>query len=231
MGLEPISIAFFPQRESYADAGFVGGVTALKRHGLASADDVAHGRYERNTVSVEDGLAEILQAEPPVRAVIMVGAYAPCAKFIKLSNEYGLEAVFLNVSFVGAAPLAKALGAHGDGVIVTQVVPHVDADLPIAREYRKALKAVDPSARPTFGSIEGYVAARILIKALLTIDGKITRESVVDALEGLGDFDIGLGAPLRLSVSDHQASHRVWPTVIRSGTIAPLEWAEMGKSP
>ena len=118
LGFQPEEIAFFTQRDAYGDAGFVGGIAALKAHGLASEHEVAHGRYERNTLAIEDGLAEVMQADPPPRAVILVGAYAPCARFIELSREVGLDARFLNVSFVGAAPLAAALGEKGDGVIV-----------------------------------------------------------------------------------------------------------------
>ena len=42
-----------------------------------------------------------------------------------------------------------------------------------------------------------------------------------------GCFDIGLGAPLELGPSQHQASHRVWPTILRGGRIHPLDWAEL----
>jgi branched-chain amino acid transport system substrate-binding protein len=229
-GFRVNEIAFFTQRDAYGDAGFVGGIAALKRRGLASEHDVAHGRYERNTLAVENGIAEILQADPPPRAVIMVGAYAPCARFIELARDIGLDALFLNVSFVGAAPLSAALGEKGDGVIVTQVVPHFDSDLPIVREYRKALATSNPQVLPTFGSLEGYVAARILILALGAIEGPVTRESIVDALEGLKEFDVGLGVPLRLSPTQHQASHTVWPTVLRGGRIHPFDWAELGGS-
>jgi ABC-type branched-subunit amino acid transport system substrate-binding protein len=233
-GLRGNEIAFFTQRDAYGDAGFVGGIAALRRHGLASEHDVAHGRYERNTLAVENGLAEVLQADPPPRAVIMVGAYAPCARFIELARDVGLDALFLNVSFVGAAPLVAALGEKGEGVIVTQVVPHFDSDLPIVRAYREALAALNAQAPLTFGSLEGYVAARILIRALRSIQGPPgppTRESVVDALEGLGDFDIGLGVALRLAADEHQASHTVWPTILRGGRIQPLDWAELSGSP
>ena len=230
-GVRANEIAFFTQRDAYGDAGFVGGIAALRRHGLASEHDVAHGRYERNTLAVENGLAEVLQADPPPRAVIMVGAYAPCARFIELARDVGLDALFLNVSFVGAAPLVAALGEKGEGVIVTQVVPHFDSDLPIVRAYREALAALNAQALPTFGSLEGYVAARILIRALRSIQGPPTREAVVDALEGLGDFDIGLGVALRLAPDEHQASHTVWPTILRGGRIRPLDWAELGGSP
>jgi ABC-type branched-subunit amino acid transport system substrate-binding protein len=230
-GVRANEIAFFTQRDAYGDAGFVGGIAALKRHGLESEHDVAHGRYERNTLAVENGLAEVLQADPPARAVIMVGAYAPCARFIELARDVGLDALFLNVSFVGAAPLNAALGPKGDGVIVTQVVPHFDEDLPIVREYREALAALGEKVLPTFGSLEGYVATRILIRALRAIEGAPTREAIVVALEALEDFDIGLGVALRLAPDDHQASHTVWPTILRGGETRPLDWAELGGSP
>jgi len=230
VGLKANEIAFFTQRDAYGDAGFTGGIVALQRHGLGGEHDVAHGRYERNTSAVENGLAEILAADPPPRAVIMVGAYAPCARFIELAQDVGLDAIFLNVSFVGAAPLLKALGEKGEGVVITQVVPHFSADLPLVREYRTALAAVNPKTVPTFGSLEGYVAARILILALRSIQGPVTREAIVDALEGLGEFDVGLGVPLRLAPGEHQASHTVWPTVLRNNRIQPLDWAELGNA-
>ncbi len=226
-GLKPEEIAFFTQRDAYGDAGFVGGITALKRHGLKNEQQIAHGRYERNTLAVEGGLAEILQADAPQQAVIMVGAYAPCAKFIRLARDIGLNARFLNVSFVGTAPLAKSLGKAGDGVIITQVVPHFESDLPIVRECRQALRSLDVSAQPTFGSLEGYIATRILIRALRTAKTPLTRDGAVDALEGLGQFDFGIGVPLQLSRTDHQASHGVWPTVIRGGKIASFDWNEL----
>jgi ABC-type branched-subunit amino acid transport system substrate-binding protein len=223
-GLKPQEIAFFTQRDAYGDAGFAGGIAALKLHGLKDENAVVHGRYERNTLAVENALADILLADPEPRAVIMVGAYNPCAAFILLAKERGMDAIFLNVSFVGAEPLSEKLGEHGDGVIVTQVVPHFDADLPIVAEYRKALESWRGEAKPTFGSLEGFIATRILCRALNTIEGPVTRDAIVDALEGLGQFDIGLGERLLLGPDEHQACHRVWPTIIRNGKIIPFEW-------
>ncbi len=226
-GIDVSEIGFFTQRDSYGDAGYVGGLEALKRHGLVDDIRVAHGRYERNTDAVENGLADILAAAVPVRAVIMVGAYEPCAAFIRLARDIGLDAVFLNVSFVGSAPLAEALGPQGDGVIVTQVVPHLDADLPVVQVYHAALAALDTPPAPTFGSLEGYIVGQILTRGLETVEGPLTRESIIDGLESLGSFDIGLGTPLALGPEMHQACHQVWPTVLRSGKVVPFSWAEL----
>ncbi|MBK8000459.1 MAG: ABC transporter substrate-binding protein [Verrucomicrobia bacterium] len=226
LGMKPDEIAFFTQRDAYGDAGFSGGVQALHRHRLTNDLDIAHVRYERNTVAVEKALANLIEHEPPPKAVIMVGAYAPCAAFIRLAREYKLDALFLNVSFVGPTSLARSLGAAGEGVIVTQVVPHFESDLPIVREYQAAIRARDSNAAPSFGSLEGYVATRIFCRALATISGTPTRRSVLESLENLGTFDIGLGVPLRLTREEHQACHRVWPTVLRAGNFVPFKWEE-----
>ncbi|MBI1850664.1 MAG: ABC transporter substrate-binding protein [Planctomycetes bacterium] len=230
-GLKPDEIAFFTQRDAYGDAGFNGGLAALKRHGLPDGAKVGHGRYERNTLSVENGLADLMQFDPLPRAVIMVGAYAPCAAFIRLAKQQKLAALFLNVSFVGPDSLAKSLGPDGDGVIVTQVVPHFESDVPIACEYRRAIREADPPTNPSFGSLEGYAGARTLLLALQRASSVPTREGLIDALESLGDFDIGLGEPLRLGPGNHQASHKVWPTMIRNGRCASIEWSDLKPVP
>lgn len=226
-GLKPNQVAFFTQRDAYGDAGYVGGITALKAHGLKDEIQIAHGRYERNTLAVENGLADIIQSGSDVKAVIMVGAYAPCARFIQLAHELDFDVTFLNVSFVGASSLAESLGAEGDGVIVTQVVPPFDSDLPIARGFRKAMVQIGAEQMISSNSFEGYVAARILLRALSQIDGRPTRENLVDALEGLGEFDIGLGRPLHLDSREHQACHQVWPTVIEDGQVVRYEWKSL----
>ena len=228
--LKPTEIAFFTQRDGYGDAGYVGGITALKRHGLKDTSAVAHVRYERNTLAVENAVADLLFASLPPRAIVMVGAYAPCAKFILLAQESGLKAVFLNVSFVGSAPLARELGKGTSNVIVTQVVPHPQQSrLRVVREFHKDFRALDKKAIPTFGALEGYIASRIFVKALNSVKGPLTRESIVDALEGLNSFDVGLGRALHLSKTKHQASHRIWPTVLRNGAFVPFAWTDIAK--
>lgn len=227
-GIKPEEIAFFTQRDGYGDAGYIGGITALLNNGLKSKSLVVHARYERNTLSVDNALADILLAETPPKAIIMVGAYAPCARFIKLAKELGIKALFLNVSFVGSAPLARQLGDNVSGVIVTQVVPHPNnLSVPIVKQYRDALKTLAADTQPSFGSLEGYIAATIMIKALKTIEGRPTRETLIDAIEGLKQFDIGSENDLFYDSKNHQASHTVWPTRLQHGKFVSFEWTDI----
>jgi branched-chain amino acid transport system substrate-binding protein len=227
-GLRPEEIAFFTQRDEYDDVGFGVGLVALQRHGLKDSKTVLHVGYVGNTLAVESAVADLLEAKKPPRAVVMIGAYAPCAKFIRLCRALDLNPLFLNVSFVGGNSFADALGKTDAQIIVTQVVPFPsDESVPIVREYQVDLKAFDPPASAGFCDFEGYIDARILTLALETLKGSPTREAVVDALEGLGQFDIGLGEPLYLSRSEHQASRRVWPTILKGGRFVPFHWSDI----
>jgi branched-chain amino acid transport system substrate-binding protein len=227
-GLKPQDIAFFTQRDDYEDIGFLLGVTALQRHGLKDPGTILHVGYVGNTLAVEGAVADLLTADSPPRAVVMTGAYAPCAKFIRLCTASGLNPIFLNVSFVGGNSFVQALGKSDAHIIVTQVVPFPSDDsVPLVRAYQADLKAMDPSASAGFGDLEGYIAVRILTLALEKIKGPPTRETVVDALEGLGQFDIGLGYQLYLSRFEHEASHRVWPTVLDGDRLIPFQWSDI----
>jgi ABC-type branched-subunit amino acid transport system substrate-binding protein len=227
-GLKPEEIAFFTQRDTFGDDGFVLGLTALEHHGLKDPKRILGVRYQRNTLAVEGAVANLLMADKPPRAVVMVGACAPCAKFIRLCRDADLNPIFLGISFVDSKSLADAMGTTDAHIIVTQVVPDPsDESFPMVGEYQADLKAMDPSADAGFVDFEGYIAARILTLALERIEGAITREGVVDALDGLGKFDLGLGVTLCLGRREHQASHQVWPTLLKKGRFVPFQWSEI----
>ncbi|WP_417761426.1 ABC transporter substrate-binding protein [Shewanella sp.] len=225
-GIKAEEIAFFTQNDGYGDAGYNGGIAALKAEGFNDTDKLAHGRYPRNTTNVEQGLGTILDAEVEPKAIIMVGAYAPCAAFIRQAKQDLPDTKFLNVSFVGSIPLLKALGDQADGVIVTQVVPHYEADLPGVNDYRKDLQAYKAGAQPDFVSLEGYLLAKIFVEGLKKAPA-LDREGIIKGLESLNQLDIGINVPVSFSSSSHQASHKVWPTVIKNGKYEILNWSEL----
>jgi len=228
-GIKPEEIAFFTQNDGYGDAGYKGAVSALKSKGFTDTHKLAHGRYTRNTLNVEEALSVILDAKVEPRAVIMVGAYAPNASFIKIAREDFPDTLFLNVSFVGSVALARELGDAGEGIIVTQVVPDFNSDLPGVVEYRQAMKTYAPDKVPGFVSLEGYIVAKIFVEGLKKSGPEQTRESIIDGLQSLGNLDVGIGETLKYSASEHQGSHKVWPTIIRGGKYVPYDWTELKK--
>ncbi|MFN3201392.1 MAG: ABC transporter substrate-binding protein [Bradymonadia bacterium] len=209
-GHERIAILF--QDDGFGQAGRTGVLAAMKKRGLSL---VAEGKYRRNTVAVKTALLQIRRAKPD--AVVMVGAYRPCAEFITLARQLGLDATFMNISFVGSAALAKRLGAGGFGVMVSQVVPFPnDTSLSLVKQYHAALKAVDAQAEPGFVSLEGYMVGRLAIMALESIDGPVTRATFLDAIYSRKTFDLG-GVTLTYSPGDNQGMDAVYLTRIGAG--------------
>lgn len=224
LGLLPEQIGFFTQNDAYGDAGWKGAVSALQGLGFAKAAELPHGRYPRNTVNVEDGLSRLLDPREDVRAVIMVGTYRPCARFIQLAKAHDFHPVFINVSFVGSEALLQQLGDDGEGVVVTQVVPLPDGNTAVAREFQLATAPEDRN----FISFEGFLAAKALVAGIELAGPDATSESCLNALETGAAIDLGLGQVHHLSPTEHQFSHRVWPTVIRSRKFEPLEsWSSL----
>jgi ABC-type branched-subunit amino acid transport system substrate-binding protein len=219
LGIRPDEVAFFTQNDAYGDAGYNGGVAALKQLGYAGAERLPHARYPRNTVDVEGAVARLLDPAIRPRAVIMIGAYKPCAKLIRLARRHGLHALFVNVSFVIGDSLLRELGADAEGVVVTQVVPPVDSGLPAVRAYRDAV----PADERGVVSLEGFLAASAFVAGLERAGRGASAEAFLDALETAGPLDLGLGEPLELTKTRHQLSNRVWPTIIDRGKFRALD--------
>lgn len=204
-------IAIFYQDDAFGRAGLAGFQKAMDKRSLKIA---AEGTYERNTVAVKTALLNIKREEP--EAVVMVGAYKPCAEFIKLSRKVGFNPVFVNISFVGASALAKELGEDGKGVIVSQVVPFPwDASIKVIADYHAAIKAADDKAKPEFVSLEGYLVGRLAIAALDKTGANPTREDFLKAIKTTGAFDFG-GLKMTFGATDNEGLDQVFMTVIQA---------------
>jgi branched-chain amino acid transport system substrate-binding protein len=217
LGLSRIAILY--QDDSFGRAGLSGVLEAL---GKRSLELVAEGTYRRNTTAVKTALLTIRKADP--EAVVMVGAYEPCAEFIRLARRLELDPVFVNISFVDATALAKELGAVGEGVVVTQVVPvPEDTTIPLVARYQAAVRAYDSDAEFGFVSLEGYTVGRLVIEALMKLDGRVTRVDLLSTIKEVGTFDLD-GVRLTYGPEDNQGMDRVFLTVIQAdGRFAAVD--------
>jgi len=215
-------IAILYQDDSFGRAGLSGVQKAMQKR---SMELVAEGTYERNTTAVKMSVLAIRKADP--EAVVMVGAYKPCAEFIKLARKLGMKSMFINISFVGSNALAKELGADGEGVVISQVVPFPeDTGLPLVAHYHAAMKAMDPSAEPGFVSLEGYMVGSLIVQVLRKTQGELTREGFLSTLTTVGTFDLG-GVSLTFGPGDNQGMDSVFLTAIfADGSIKPIDRLE-----
>ncbi|MBU0943970.1 MAG: ABC transporter substrate-binding protein [Proteobacteria bacterium] len=203
-------IACFYQNDSYGFSGLKGIELALQKRNMQL---VSQGSYERNTVTVMGGLQEIYQTDP--EAVILVGTYAACSEFIKLSKAKKKRTkIFGNISFVGTESLKNALDTYGENVIVSQVVPFPwDNRIPLVREYREAMHRYQRDFPISFISLEGYIAGKLFAAIADAVPGELTRDKFIETMQQKGRFDLG-GVLFQFGKNDHQGMDSIYLTTI-----------------
>jgi ABC-type branched-subunit amino acid transport system substrate-binding protein len=211
----PSEIAFFGQDDAYGDDGWKGLAWQMRRLNRDSTQ-VIRTRFKRNSLDVSEALQRIQEAQG-VKAVVCFGTHKPVAKLIERLQGRGL--VFTAASAVQAQDLADDLGALGPqfmkDVILTQGTPQPTLRMPVVQKYQEQLKHYFPNERPDFVSFQGWLATQVLVEALRRAGKDLDSERLVDALESIQSFDLGIGVPVSFGPSEHQASHKVWGLLLQ----------------
>ncbi|MBI5362250.1 MAG: ABC transporter substrate-binding protein [Planctomycetes bacterium] len=211
--------ACFYQNDAFGQAGLEGIEKALERRGMKL---VSKGQFERNTVAIATGLADVAAGAPD--AVLMVGPYKPVAAFVKAARaNTALQASQLcTISFVGTMDLVKELGPSAEGVVVSQVVPFPwDTSVPVVKQYHEDMKAAGLEAQIHFTSLEGYLSGRFFCEAFARVQGEPTRDALIETIQKSGAFDLG-GFKLQFGAEDNQGSDAVYLTQLKGGKVEPL---------
>jgi ABC-type branched-subunit amino acid transport system substrate-binding protein len=213
--LQPNQIVVFAQQDAYGDSGYAG-VSKAVRSLPGDYPDIVRLGYKRNTVDVQDAVNQLQAFKGRIKAVVMVASYRAAAKFIEKTRDLYPSLIYTNVSFVGSTALADELMLLGpryaSGAIVTQVVPAVNSYASIILKYKNALAKYFPGESADYVSLEGYIDASILAEAVKRVGADVNTEKLVDELERMRDFDMGLGTLVTFSPNEHQGSHKVWGT-------------------
>ncbi len=236
-------IAVFYQIDAYGRSGWAGVRAALQKYGKKLAGEATYSRGEKFTGSMRKQV-EILQGVSP-DAVICVGAYAACAAFARDAVDLGLQVPIANLSFVGSENLLKLLTEDRDDaekerytrlLINSQVVPsYEDTSLAAVREYRELMVRYDAQVPGdliqeeyvpfpySFGSLEGFLNAKLLTEILRRLGPDPERAGLEDAVFSVKDYDLGIGEPVSFGPDRRQGLQRVYHTVVEDGRFVPLD--------
>jgi ABC-type branched-subunit amino acid transport system substrate-binding protein len=154
-------------------------------------------------------------ARSGAQAILNHGSYGQYADIIRAAKKQGSQTQFLAVNS-GAQQMVKLLGGDAAGLIFAQVVPFPWFDAtPVVHEYRETLTAHAPQTEPSFSGLEGYINAKVLVEALRRAGRKLTRESLVAALESMRAYDVG-GLAVSYTAGKHPGSGFVDVVVVGS---------------
>jgi ABC-type branched-subunit amino acid transport system substrate-binding protein len=148
------------------------------------------------TLSVQADVVMLVQADSQINA-----------RIVRSLRNRGFLGQFFAVSFVGNKQLASELGELAHGILVTQVVPLPwRISMPLVAEYRKRMTE-SGYEEFTVTSLEGYIAARVLVEGLKRAGRNLTRERLIRALESINarNYDGG-GYVVNFSATNHQGS-------------------------
>lgn len=208
VGIQRIGV--FYQNDGDGKAGLLGVARALK---LQYQSPAGLGFVERNSTDVAAAVKSILAAKPD--AIVQVSTYRSCAAFIRAARQAGFEGVFYNISLVGAQALAQELGSDSRGVVVSQVMPFPFAPTTrVAGEFLSVGQAALGSRfAPSYGSIEGYIAAKTLVEGVRRAGSELGASRIATALESMRDFDMG-GFRVDFGPGKHSASRFIDLTIL-----------------
>lgn len=213
------NIAIFYQSDSYGKDGLRGVKIALNKRNIELS---ASGAYIRNTLSITTALNSIKKVNP--QAVIMIGAYKPCAEFIKRAKKEGLtKTIFANISFVGSRSLLNELEGKTDNLIISQVVPLpcIETNEAVS-EYKKIFLKSNPKNVCGFVSFEGFLSAKLIVEALRQSREPLSRKSFISSFERLSNNSLK-GIEIELSKNDHQAMNDIYLTIYKDGELLTID--------
>ena len=237
-------IAIFYQADAYGRSGWAGVRRALAAHGLQI---VGEATYRRGTTAIQNFQEQvtILQETTP-DVIIIVGAYAAAAGFIREARDRGMEVPIANLSFVGSEAMLQLLQSASKArgkdytvnLITSQVVPsYEDMTIPAVRQYRDMMDRYNPlppshlvkhhpnPSAYSFTSFEGFLNAKLLTEILHGVGESLSRASLKAFVETVRGYDIGISSVVSFGPERRQGLDDVYYTTVQDGHFVPItDW-------
>ena len=153
-------------------------------------------------------------AEKKPNAVLLIAAGPPVVAFVR-ANRVNLGVPVYALSLSAGAAVLKALGDDARGLAVSRTGPlPTRPTIQLTRDFQASMKRHGKPADSD--RYIGYMDARVLIEGLRAAGPGVTRASLVNALEGLGNLDLG-GFSYNFSPQNHHGSNYADIVVIGAG--------------
>lgn len=197
--------------------------------GLATLESLFRGKSQQIVARVAlplEGKADLpaalktlTSAKPDIIYMVIPAQLA--GEFLKAyrSGSNGLPAQLATLSYGNAETLCQMAGEEAArGIVVAQVMPNPgNSAIPVVRRFHEDMsKFAEPGTRPSIFHLEAYVTTRIVLEAIRRAGPTPTRPKLVQALDGLKNFDVG-GYTVDFSPTRHTGSSFVDISIVGRG--------------
>jgi len=156
----------------------------------------------------KEQVARLAEARPG--AVLMIMAGRMVEVFIQDYRRAGVGSPLytISVGITDAKGSAQRLAGGLQGVVTASIVPPPSLRrYPVVADYQRD-RAEFGEAIDSYNALEGYIVARVFVEGLRRAGRNLTREGFIQAMQGMGNFDVG-GFPVSYSASNHNGSSYV----------------------
>lgn len=163
--------------------------------------------YQRNSLRNEQAVAEIKKFNPDGLVF-----YATTAASIAMVHQLGVENIAemqLFASSAGTNSFVEFLSAIGISLTYSQVVPRLDSNLQIVKEYHQSIKNGLLRGGSSAESLEGYINASLVCEILSSIEIPITVDSILEKITTLQHVDFK-GLTLNYNPEKRELFDQIW---------------------
>ena len=176
-------------------------------------EPLATVKVDNRKPDVTEAVRTLLAKQPQV--VLLIVSSKAGSDFVKSYVKQGGHATFMALSNCSNNDFIQGLAEYSRGVIVMQVMPSpFSATTALAREYGAA--ATKRAVPLSYAGLYGFAAAKLLTLGLAKAGREPTPASLVQALESLGEVDLG-GHRVRFGPGERTGSTFVDSTIITLG--------------
>lgn len=183
-------IAVFHENDAFGNFILQVFKQAMAKHGIPESVELAVERGSMDMANVK----QILQKANP-QGIVIGTAGAPTAEFVKSIGVANLRAFRYGLSVNDVPSIISTAGvknAQGFGQVQVMPDPTGGCKIDLCRKFNADYKQFgDKTVAPSPSMMEGYLAAQLSIEAIRRIKGNIDNKSVQDALNRIGQVDLG----------------------------------------
>lgn len=133
-------------------------------------------------------LGKSLTPDTP-RILLFIGGTPELVQFTQGIDKQAQQRYVVALADVNLQTMLQMGAARLTPVMATQVVPMVNASLPIVKQYRETLARLYDEP-PTPQSLAGYIAARYTSEVLNAVEGIPTRQSTLQTFQRRNTVDV-----------------------------------------
>lgn len=116
-------------------------------------------------------------------------------------------------------------GAAMDGLKSASFTVPVTSDTSAVKEYRDALAKYAPSEKPDYFSLISFALTKIVVEGFRRIEGPVNRQTLVNAMHTIRNFDTGIIPPVSYTPERHLGATTLQRVVSQGG-----QWVSVGTS-